>query len=249
MDLNLKDQIALVTGASRGIGKAVALALGRRGAKVMINFRENKEAAESTLNTLLAEGGQGQLVPFDIAQEDQVEEGVKKIVDQHKKIDILVNNAGLTSDNLLIRVSGEEWDRVIGVNLKGTFHCTKAVCRRMIRERYGRIANLTSVVGQMGNAGQSVYASSKAGVIGFTKAMARELASRGITVNAVAPGFIDTEMTAALSSELRQEFLRSIPLSRFGTGEDVAETVSFLVGPGANYITGQVINVNGGLYV
>ncbi len=247
--MTLKDQVALVTGASRGIGKAVALALGRRGAKVMINYRENKGAAESTLKALLAEGGQGQLVPFDIAREDQVEEGVKKIVDQHKKIDILVNNAGLTSNNLLVRVSAEEWDRVIGVNLKGTFHCTKSVCRRMIRERYGRIANLTSVVGQMGNAGQSVYASSKAGIIGFTKAMARELASRGITVNAVAPGFIDTEMTAALSAELRQEFMRSIPLARFGTGEDVAETVSFLVGPGANYITGQVINVNGGLYV
>ena len=247
--MTLKDQVALVTGASRGIGKAVALALGRRGAKVMINYRENKEAAESTLSTLQAEGGQGQLVPFDIAREDQVEEGVKKIVDQHKKIDILVNNAGLTSNNLLIRVSAEEWDRVIGVNLKGTFHCTKSVCRRMIRERYGRITNLTSVVGQMGNAGQSVYASSKAGIIGFTKAMARELASRGITVNAVAPGFIDTEMTAALSAELRQEFMRSIPLARFGTGEDVAEVVSFLVGPGANYITGQVINVNGGLYV
>jgi len=245
----LNGQVALVTGASRGIGRAVALALGRQGARVMINYRQNQDAAEATLKSLTGEGGQGQLVPFDIAREDQVEEAVKKIVDQHKKIDILVNNAGLTSDNLLIRVSGEEWDRVIGVNLKGAFHCTKAVCRRMIRERYGRIANLTSVVGQMGNAGQSVYASSKAGIIGFTKAMARELASRGITVNAVAPGFIETEMTAALSPELRHEFLRSIPLARFGTGEDVAEVVSFLVGPGANYITGQVINVNGGLYV
>lgn len=245
----MNGQVALVTGASRGIGRAVALALGRQGARVMINYRQNQDAAEATLKSLTGEGGQGQLVPFDIAREDQVEEAVKKIVDQHKKIDILVNNAGLTSDNLLIRVSGEEWDRVIGVNLKGAFHCTKAVCRRMIRERYGRIANLTSVVGQMGNAGQSVYASSKAGIIGFTKAMARELASRGITVNAVAPGFIETEMTAALSPELRHEFLRSIPLARFGTGEDVAEVVSFLVGPGANYITGQVINVNGGLYV
>ncbi|HEX9880807.1 MAG TPA: 3-oxoacyl-[acyl-carrier-protein] reductase [Candidatus Binatia bacterium] len=247
--MKLNGQVALVTGASRGIGRAVALALGRQGARVMINYRQNQDAAEATLKSLTGEGGQGQLVPFDIAREDQVEEAVKKIVDQHKKIDILVNNAGLTSDNLLIRVSGEEWDRVIGVNLKGAFHCTKAVCRRMIRERYGRIANLTSVVGQMGNAGQSVYASSKAGIIGFTKAMARELASRGITVNAVAPGFIETEMTAALSPELRHEFLRSIPLARFGTGEDVAEVVSFLVGPGANYITGQVINVNGGLYV
>ncbi len=249
MELTLKGQVALVTGASRGIGKAIALTLGRRGARVMINYRENREAAEATLAALTGEGGEGQLVPFDIAQEDQVEAAVKKIVDQHKKIDILINNAGLTSDNLLIRVSAEEWDRVIGVNLKGTFNCTKSVCRRMVRARYGRIVNLTSVVGQMGNAGQSVYASSKAGIIGFTKAMARELASRGITVNAVAPGFIDTEMTAALSAELREEFLRSIPLARFGTGEDVAETIAFLVGTGANYITGQVINVNGGLYV
>jgi len=249
MELSLNGQVALVTGGSRGIGRAIVWALGQRGAVVMINYRANKEAAEETLQTLLNGGGTGELCPFDVVQEDQVEGAVKKIVDQHKKIDILVNNAGLTSDNLLVRVSGEEWDRVIGVNLKGTFHCTKAVCRRMIRERYGRIANLTSVVGQIGNAGQSVYASSKAGIIGFTRAMAREVASRGITVNAVAPGFIDTEMTAKLNPELQQSFLHSIPLARFGTCEDVAEAVSFLVGPGANYITGQVINVNGGLHV
>jgi 3-oxoacyl-[acyl-carrier protein] reductase len=219
------------------------------GAEVLINYRENKVAAEETLHGILAEGGAGQLCPFDVAHEDQVEEAVKKIVDQHKKIDILVNNAGVTFDNLLVRVSAEDWDHVIGTNLKGTFHCTKAVCRRMIRERYGRIVNLTSVVGQMGNAGQSVYAASKAGVVGFTRAMARELASRGITVNAVAPGFIDTEMTARLTPEARQGFLKSIPLGRFGTCDDVAEAVCFLTGPGAGYITGQVISVNGGLYV
>ncbi|MFQ5849398.1 MAG: 3-oxoacyl-[acyl-carrier-protein] reductase [Candidatus Binatia bacterium] len=248
MDSNLKGQVALVTGGSRGVGRAVVLAFGRGGAEVMINFRENKSAAEETLHRLLGEGGAGQLCPFDVAQEDQVEEAVKKIVDQHGKIDILVNNAAVTSDSLLVRLRAEDWDRVIGTNLRGTFHCTKAVCRKMIRERYGRIVNLTSVVGQMGNVGQSVYAASKAGIIGFTRAMARELASRGITVNAVAPGFIETEMTAKLSPEVRQEFLHSIPLGRFGTCEDVAETISFLVGPSATYITGQVINVNGGLY-
>ena len=174
---------------------------------------------------------------------------MKKIVDQHKKIDILVNNAGVTSENLLVRLKSGDWDRTLQVNLKGTAHCTKAVCRGMIRERHGRIVNMTSVVGQRGNAGQSAYAASKAGIIGFTKAMARELAARGITVNAVAPGLIDTEMTAQLSPQAREEILKSIPLGRFGTCEDVAEVVSFLVGPGAGYITGQVINVNGGMYM
>ncbi len=227
----------------------MVLALGRLGAKVMINYRENRAAAEATLNQLQSEGGSGQLFPFDVALETQVEEAVKKIVDQHNKIDILVNNAGVTSDNLLVRLKGGDWDRTLQVNLKGTAHCTKAVCRGMIRERHGRIVNMTSVVGQRGNAGQSAYAASKAGIIGFTKAMARELAARGITVNAVAPGLIDTEMTAQLSPQAREEILKSIPLGRFGACEDVAEVVSFLVGPGAGYITGQVINVNGGMYM
>ncbi|MEK7378109.1 MAG: 3-oxoacyl-[acyl-carrier-protein] reductase [Candidatus Binatota bacterium] len=247
--MDLKGQIALVTGGSRGIGRAVVLGLGRLGAEVVINYRGNQAAAEATLQQLLAEGASGRLCPFDIAKEGQVEEAVKKIVDQNKKIDILVNNAGVTSDNLLVRLKGEDWDHVLGVNLRGTAHCTKAVCRVMIRERYGRIVNMTSVVGQIGNAGQSAYAASKAGIIGFTKAMARELASRGITVNAVAPGFIDTEMTAKLPAKLQEEFLHSIPLGRFGTCEDVADAVSFLVGRGAGYITGQVINVNGGLFM
>lgn len=247
--MDLRGQNALVTGGSRGLGKAVVLALGRLGAEVMVNYLQNEAAAQATLRQLAQEGGSGELYPFDVAVEDQVEEAVKKIIDHHKKIDILVNNAGVTSDNLLVRLKGEDWDRVIGVNLRGTVHCTKAVCRGMIRERYGRIVNVTSVVGQIGNIGQSAYAASKAGIIGFTKAMARELASRGITVNAVAPGFIDTEMTAKLSPKAQEEFLHAIPLARFGTCEDVAEVVSFLVGPGAGYITGQVINVNGGLYM
>ena len=249
MDLNLKGQIALVTGGSRGIGRAVVSALGRQGAEVMINYRGNHEAAEASLKQLRVEGGSGELHPFDVAVESQVEEAVKKIIDQHKKIDILVNNAGVTSDNLLVRLKDGDWDQVLGTNLKGTVHCTKAVCRGMIRERYGRIINLSSVVGLTGNAGQSAYAASKAGIVGFTKAMARELAPRGVTVNAVAPGFIDTEMTAKLSAKAHEEYLHSIPLGRLGTCEDVAEAVSFLVGPGAGYITGQVVSVNGGLYM
>jgi 3-oxoacyl-[acyl-carrier protein] reductase len=236
-----------VTGGSRGIGRAVVLALGRRGARIMINYLGNRSAAEQTLEQLGAAGGSGELHPFDVSDERQVDAAVKKIVDQHKKIDIVVNNAGVTSDNLLIRLKAEDWDRVLGTNLRGTVHCTKAVCRGMIRERYGRIVNMTSVVGQTGNAGQSAYAASKAGIIGFTRAMARELAARGITVNAVAPGYIATEMTNKLSEDLKAQFLKSIPLGRFGGSEDVAEAVSFLAGPAAGYITGQVINVNGGL--
>ena len=247
--MDLQGQLALVTGGSRGIGRAVVLALGRHRARVMINYLGNHSAAAETLKQLQADGGSGELYPFDVSEERQVEDGVKKIVDQHEKIDILVNNAGMTSDNLLVRLRQEDWDRVLGINLRGTVHCTKAVCRGMIRKRYGRIVNMTSVVGQIGNAGQSAYAASKAGMIGFTKAMARELAARGITVNAVAPGYIDTEMTAKLPGKLQEEFLHSIPLGRFGACEDVAEAVCFLVGPGASYITGQVINVNGGLFM
>lgn len=236
-----------MTGASRGIGRGVALALGRRGARVMINYLGNRSAAEQTLQSLGAAGGSGELCPFDVSDERQVDAAVKKIVDQHKKIDIVVNNAGVTSDNLLLRQKPEDWDRMLAINLRGTVNCTKAVCRGMIRERYGRIVNMTSVVGQTGNAGQSAYAASKAAIIGFTRAMARELASRGITVNAVAPGYIATEMTDKLPDHLKQDFLRSIPLGRFGSSEDVGEAVAFLAGPASGYITGQVINVNGGL--
>jgi 3-oxoacyl-[acyl-carrier protein] reductase len=216
---------------------------------LVINYRANREAAERTLEDLVAKGAQGELAQFDISNESQIEEGIKKIVDVHEKIDILVNNAGVTSDSLLMRMKAEDWDRVVGTNLKGTVLCTKAVSRSMIRQRYGRIINLSSVVGQTGNAGQSLYAATKAGVLGFTKAVAREVASRGITVNAVAPGFIETEMTAQLSEKLREEFLHSIPLGRFGTCEEVAQVVAFLAGPVAGYITGQVIGVNGGLYM
>jgi 3-oxoacyl-[acyl-carrier protein] reductase len=247
--LTLQGQIVLVTGGSRGIGRSIVLTLGRSGAYVIVNYRGNHEAADATLKDLISKGSRGELRQFDVANENEVEAAVKKIVDQHQKIDILVNNAGVTSDNLLIRTKSEDWDKVVGTNLKGTVFCTKAVCRIMIRQRYGRIINLSSVVGQMGNAGQSLYASTKAGIIGFTKAVAREVALRGITVNAVAPGLIETEMTAQLSGKLREDILRSIPVGRFGTCEEVAELVAFLAGDGAGYITGQVLNVNGGLYM
>jgi len=238
-----------VTGASRGIGKAIAVSLSRAGAHVIVNYHGNQAAAEESLSTITAQGGRGELCRFDIADESQVESAVKNVVDRHQKLDILVNNAGVTADNLLMRVKPADWDQVIGTNLKGTVLCTKAVSRVMIRQHGGRIINLSSVVGQTGNAGQSIYAASKAGIIGFSKAVARELASRSVTVNVVAPGFIESDMTSRLPDKLREEFLRSIPLGRFGTCEEVAEMVLFLAGPGAAYVTGQVFSINGGLYM
>ncbi len=245
----LTDRVALVTGGSRGIGREIVLCLARQGARVVINYRENREAAEGVLEKVLSEDGLAEMAPFDVARQDEVEEAVKGVIDRHEKVDILINNAGMTIDGLLVRQSANDWDRIIDVNLRGVFHCTRAASRRMIRQRYGRIVNLTSVAGQMGNVGQSVYAASKAGIVGFTKSMARELAPRGITVNAVAPGFIETEMTASLNEETRSRYLGAIPLARFGGGDDVALTVAFLAGPGGGYITGQTIGVNGGLYM
>jgi 3-oxoacyl-[acyl-carrier protein] reductase len=247
--MSLEGQIALVTGASRGIGRAIALRLSRAGAYIVVNYHGNQAAAEESLGAIVAQGGQGELSRFDVSDENLLDTTVKNLVDRHKKIDILVNNAGVAIDNLLMRTKQVDWDQVIGTNLKGTVLCTKVVSRYMIRQRAGRIINLSSVVGQMGNVGQSLYAASKAGIIGFTKAIARELASRGITVNAVAPGFIETDMTARLPEKLREEFLRSIPLGRFGSCDEVAETVLFLAAPGSGYITGQVVGVNGGLYM
>ena len=245
----LADRVALVTGGSRGIGRAVVLCLAGLGARVIINYRENHAAAREVLEEVLSGDGRAELAPFDVGRADEVEAAFKGIIDGHEKLDILINNAGVTVDGLLLRQSPPDWDRIIDVNLRGLFLCTKAAARRMIRQRYGRIVNLTSVAGQMGNVGQSVYAASKAGIEGFTKSMARELAPRGVTVNAVAPGFIETEMTAGLNEETRGRYLEAIPLGRFGGGDDVARTVAFLAGPGGAYITGQTIAVNGGLYM
>ena len=245
----LADQVAVVTGASRGIGRAIALSLAEAGAYVVLNYRGNQTAADASLAAIVEGGGSGELSQFDVANESEIEQAVKKIVDGHNKIDILVNNAGVTADNLLMRVSPADWDQVVGTNLKGTILCTKVVSRHMIRQRSGRILNISSVAGQMGNAGQSLYAAAKAGIIGFTKTIARELASRNVTANVIAPGFIETEMTAKLSDQQREKFLQLIPLGRFGTCQEVGDMVVFLAGEKAGYITGQVFGINGGLYM
>jgi 3-oxoacyl-[acyl-carrier protein] reductase len=245
----LHGQVALVTGASRGIGRAIAERLARAGALVAVNYLQRQDAAEETLASIRASGGQAELCRFDVANGAEVTAALQNIVERHGKIDILVNNAGLALDNLLLRLKEEEWDRVMQVNLKGVFLCTKAAARCMVRQRSGRIVNLTSVVAQTGNAGQAAYSAAKAGIIGFTKTMAKELASRSITVNAVAPGFIETDMTGSLPEQVKTGYLSLIPAGRWGTAAEVAEVVIFLASPLAGYITGQVINVNGGMYV
>ena len=249
MSEQLNGQVALVTGASRGIGRAIAERLARAGALVAIYYLQRQDAAEETLASIRVSGGQAELCRFDVANGTDVTAALQNIVDRHGKINILVNNAGLALDNLLLRLKEEEWERVMQVNLKGVFLCTKAAARFMVRQRSGRIINLTSVVAQTGNAGQAAYSAAKAGVIGFTKTMAKELASRAITVNAVAPGFIETDMTGSLPEQVKTGYLSLIPAGRWGTAAEVAEVVSFLASPLAGYITGQVINVNGGMYV
>lgn len=245
----LSTQVALVTGASRGIGRAIAERLAQEGATVILNYVQNEAAAQEAYTTIQAAGGQAQLSCFDIAQPGAVTTAVQQIIDQHGRIDILVNNAGLALDALLLRLKEDDWERVMDVNLKGSFLCAKAVARTMVRQRAGRIINLTSVVAQTGNAGQAAYSAAKAGVIGLTKTLAKELASRSITVNAVAPGFIETDMTGSLPEQVKTGYLSLIPAGRWGTTAEVAEVVAFLAGPLAGYITGQVISVNGGMYV
>ncbi|RJR38651.1 MAG: 3-oxoacyl-[acyl-carrier-protein] reductase [Deltaproteobacteria bacterium] len=240
-------RVALVTGAARGIGRAIALALARPGLILYLNDVAIGEEAESTRNEVAAKGADARLLQFNVADTAAVQAGIDHIIKESGRLDLLVNNAGITRDNLVMRMKEEDWDRVLEVNLKGAFNCTRAAAKPMVKQRGGRIINIASVVGVMGNAGQANYVASKAGIIGLTKAVARELASRNITVNAVAPGFIETEMTAALPEKVRAEMLAQIPLNRFGTPEEVAQAVLFLAGDAAAYLTGQVLHVNGGM--
>ena len=243
----LDGKCALVTGASRGIGRAVALKLAAEGAKVALNFAGNEAAANEVRQEIEAAGGQAILVKADVANEAAVQEMVQKTADAFGRIDILVNNAGITRDGLLARMKEEDWDAVLSTNLKGVFLTTKAVAKLMMKQRAGRIVNMASVVGVTGNAGQANYSAAKAGVIGFTKTIARELASRGVPVNAVAPGFIDTDMTSVLSDKAKEAALAGIPLGRMGTPEDIAAAVLFLASDQASYVTGQVLHVDGGM--
>ena len=249
MSAVLAGQVAVVTGGSRGIGRAIATALAGAGAAVVVNYRENEAAASETVRAITAAGGTAEAARFDVGDAAAVRAGLQGVVERRGRLDILVNNAGFSVDTLLLRLKEEDWERVLRTNLTGVFHCTKAAVRAMVRGRYGRIVNLTSVVAEMGNAGQAAYAAAKAGVIGFTKSMARELASRGITVNAVAPGFVETDMTADLSDEQKMFYTNVIPAGRIATPDEVAAAVTFLASPAAGYITGHVLHVNGGLYM
>lgn len=239
-------RVAVVTGGARGIGRAMTRALAAAGAKVVVSGR-NQEALEEACAEVTAGGGEAIAVQADVVQESEADRLAERTLEAFGKAEILINNAGVTRDGLLLRMSDKDWDEVLDTNLKGAFHCTRAFARTMVRQRWGRIVNITSVIGLMGNAGQANYAASKAGLIGLTKAVAKELASRHITVNAVAPGFIDTAMTEALGEKARDALLTRIPLGRLGKPEDVAHAVLFLCSEEAGYVTGQVLTVDGGM--
>ncbi|MFS0782339.1 3-oxoacyl-[acyl-carrier-protein] reductase [Bacillus sp. 1P06AnD] len=243
----LKGKVAIVTGASRGIGRAIALELASRGAAVVVNYAGSEEKALQVLKEIKDGGGEGLAIRCDVSNSDEVASMIKTVLEAFGRIDILVNNAGVTRDNLLMRMKEDEWDAVINTNLKGVFLCTKSVTRTMMKQRQGRIINVASVVGISGNAGQANYVAAKAGVIGFTKSTAKELAARGITVNAVAPGFISTDMTEQLPEEVRQSMLGQIPLARFGQPEDIAKVVAFLASEDSSYMTGQTLTIDGGM--
>lgn len=243
----LNGRVAIVTGASRGIGRAIALKLAQKGAAVVVNFAGRADAAAQTAEAIQADGGRALVFQANVAVPEEAAALVKAANEAFGRVDILVNNAGITRDNLILRMKDEDWDQVLEVNLKGAFNCTRAVARGMVKNHYGRIINTSSVVGLMGNSGQANYCAAKAGLIGFTKAMAKELGSRNITVNAVAPGFITTEMTAGLPEDSKEKMLAQVPLKRFGGTEEVAETVAFLASDAAGYITGQTIAIDGGM--
>lgn len=245
--MQLAGKVALVTGASRGIGRAVAIRLAKSGAKIAVNYAGNQAAAEEVKQIIEANGGEAILVQADVSDAESVDTMVQTVMEAFGRIDILVNNAGITRDTLLMRMKEADWNAVIQTNLTGVFYVTKAVAKIMMKQRSGKIVNMSSVVGLMGNAGQANYAAAKAGVIGFTKSMAKELAARNITVNAIAPGFIATDMTAVLSDKVKEDLATKIPLGRLGEADDIANAVIFLVSDCASYITGQTLNVDGGM--
>ncbi|MCY4047283.1 MAG: 3-oxoacyl-[acyl-carrier-protein] reductase [Candidatus Dadabacteria bacterium] len=244
----LENKTALVTGGSRGIGRQTATDLATEGCHVIVNYHSSPDAANETLEAIEKSGGSGEVLKFDVSDYGATEKALSPVVNK-RGIDIVVNNAGITRDKLFVRMAEKDWDAVVDTNLKGIFNCTKAVVRSMLKKRYGRIINITSVVGEMGNPGQINYSSAKAGIIGFTRSAAKEFASRGVTVNAVSPGFVETDITAPIPEEMKSAYLESIPLGRYGTVEDISGAVIFLASEKASYITGEVIRVNGGLYI
>ena len=247
--MNLEGKVAIVTGGSRGIGRAISQRLAAMGALVYINFVSRPDAAEQTKALIESTGGTARVIAFDVADAEQIQAAFKKIADEAGRLDILINNAGITRDGLVARMKESDWDSVLDTNLKGAFFCAKAASKTMMKQRWGRIVNISSVIGFAGNAEQVNYAAAKAGLIGMTKAMARELASRNITVNNVAPGYIITDMTDALSEDVQAQMKKEIPLGSLGTPEDVAGAVAFLVGEDGRYLTGQTLHVNGGMYM
>ncbi|MCG9969768.1 3-oxoacyl-[acyl-carrier-protein] reductase [Pelotomaculum terephthalicicum JT] len=243
----LNGRTAIVTGASRGIGRAIALNLAKKGAAVLINYAGRADAAAEVAEAISSAGGRALVCQADVSNQTEVEAMVKTALAEFGKVDILVNNAGITRDNVVFRMKDAEWDAVLGANLKGAFNCIKIAAKSMFKNHYGRIINISSVVGLTGNSGQANYSAAKAGLIGLTRAMAKELGSRNITVNAIAPGYIDTEMTKGLAESVQGKMLEQIPLKRFGCPEEVAELAAFLASDAAGYITGQTINVDGGM--